>query len=104
MLAWRTWYEGKCLELMDPMLEKSFMQNEVERCIEIGLLCVQENARDRPTMSNVVVMLASDTVAVPKPKHPAFSIGRMALEEVSTSKSSKNLSINDITSSITLPR
>ncbi|XP_022633642.1 cysteine-rich receptor-like protein kinase 10 isoform X2 [Vigna radiata var. radiata] len=102
--AWRTWYEGKCLELMDPMLEKSFMQNEVERCIEIGLLCVQENARDRPTMSDVVVMLASDTVAVPKPKHPAFSIGRMASEEVSTSKSSKNLSINDITSSITLPR
>ncbi|KOM49463.1 hypothetical protein LR48_Vigan08g029000 [Vigna angularis] len=102
--AWRTWNEGKCLELMDPMLEKSFMRNEVERCIEIGLLCVQEDARDRPTISDVVVMLASDTVVVPKPKHPAFSIGRMASEDISTSKSSKNLSINDITSSITLPR
>jgi len=90
--------------MMDPMLEKSFTGSEVERCIQIGLLCVQEDPRDRPSMSDVVVMLASDTVAIPKPKHPAFSIGRMASEDVSTSKSSKNFSINDITSSITLPR
>jgi len=71
---------------MDPVLEKSFIGDEVERCIQIGLLCVQEDARDRPTMSDVVVMLASDTVAIPKPKHPAFSIGRTS-EEVSTSRS-----------------
>ncbi|XP_014491835.2 cysteine-rich receptor-like protein kinase 10 isoform X2 [Vigna radiata var. radiata] len=102
--ALRTWYEGKCLELMDSMLEKSFIGSEVERCIQIGLLCVQEDARDRPTMSDVVVMLASDTVAIPKPRHPAFSVGRTATEEVPTSRSSKKLSISDITISITLPR
>ncbi|XP_068491685.1 cysteine-rich receptor-like protein kinase 10 isoform X2 [Phaseolus vulgaris] len=98
--AWRMWYEGKCLELMDPMLEKSFIEDGVERCIQIGLLCVQEDARDRPTMSDVVVMQASDTLAIPKPKHSAFSVGRTAAEEVTTSRSFKN----DITSSITLPR
>ncbi|XP_027910118.1 cysteine-rich receptor-like protein kinase 10 isoform X2 [Vigna unguiculata] len=102
--AWRIWCEGKCLELMDPMLEKSFISGEVERCIQIGLLCVQEDAKDRPTMSNVAVMIASDTVVLPKPKHPAFSVGRLTSEEVYTSRSCKNLSINDITSSITLPR
>ncbi|XP_017433094.1 cysteine-rich receptor-like protein kinase 10 isoform X2 [Vigna angularis] len=102
--AWRIWYEGKCLELMDPILEKSFIGSEVQRCIQIGLLCVQEDARDRPTMSDVVVMLVSDTVAIPKPKHPAFSVGRMASEKGSPYRSSNNLSINDITSSITLPR
>ncbi|KOM49466.1 hypothetical protein LR48_Vigan08g029300 [Vigna angularis] len=101
--AWRIWYEGKCLELMDPILEKSFIGSEVQRCIQIGLLCVQEDARDRPTMSDVVVMLVSDTVAIPKPKHPAFSVGRMASEKGSPYRSSNNLSINDITSSITLP-
>jgi len=89
---------------MDPMLEKSFISSEVERCIQIGLLCVQEDAKDRPTMSNVAVMIASDTVALSKPKHPAFSVGRLTSEEVYTSRSCKNLSINDITSSITLPR
>jgi len=35
---WRIWCEGKCLEMMDPTLEKSFVGSEVERCIQIGLL------------------------------------------------------------------
>ncbi|RDX90532.1 Cysteine-rich receptor-like protein kinase 25, partial [Mucuna pruriens] len=104
LYAWRIWCAGKCLELMDTVLEKSFIGGEVERCIHIGLLCVQEDATDRPTMSDVVVMLASDTMALPKPKHPAFSIGRMDSEEVPSSKSFKSLSINDVTVSITLPR
>ncbi|KAK8464374.1 hypothetical protein PHAVU_011G194200 [Phaseolus vulgaris] len=104
LYAWRIWCEGKCLEMMDPTLEKSFVGSELERCIQIGLLCVQEDAKDRPTMSDVVVMLASDAMALPKPKQPPFSVGRMTSEEFSTSKSSKNLSINDVTTSITLPR
>jgi len=86
------------------MLKKAFIGSEVERCIQIGLLCVQEDARDRPTMSDVVVMLASDTVAIPKPKHPAISVGRTVLEEGPTLRSSENLSISYITTSITLPR
>ncbi|BAT89376.1 hypothetical protein VIGAN_06032100 [Vigna angularis var. angularis] len=104
LYAWRTWGAGKCLETIDPMLEKSFLRSEVERCIHIGLLCVQEDAKDRPTMSQVVLMLASDTMILPKPKHPAFSIGIMASEEVYTSKSFKNVSNNDLTVSVSLPR
>ncbi|TKY68387.1 Cysteine-rich receptor protein kinase 10 [Spatholobus suberectus] len=104
LYAGRIWCAGKCMELMDLMLVKSFIASEVERCIHIGLLCVQENAKDRPTMSDVVVMLASDTMALPKPKHPAFSAGRTTLNEASTSRNSKNLSINDATVSTILPR
>ncbi|CAJ1977956.1 unnamed protein product [Sphenostylis stenocarpa] len=102
-LAWRIWCEGKCLELMDPILEKSFKASEVEKCIHIALLCVQENATDRPTMSDVVVMLGSDKMDLPKAKHPAFSIGKKASKEVTTSKRFKNLFNNDVTISITLP-
>ena len=104
MQAWRTWTAGKCLEMIDPMLENSFIGSEVERCIHIGLLCVQEDAKDRPTMSHVVLMLASDTMVLPKPKHPAFSVGIIASEEVYTSKSFKDVSKNDLTVSISLPR
>ncbi|XP_027910052.1 cysteine-rich receptor-like protein kinase 10 isoform X2 [Vigna unguiculata] len=104
LYAWRIWCERKCLQMMDPTLEKSFVGSEVERCIQIGLLCVQEDAKDRPTMSDVVVMLASDAMTLLEPKHPPFSVGRTTLEEFSTSKSSKNLSINDATTSITIPR
>jgi len=70
---------------MDPMLEKSFKGSEVEKCIHIALLCVQENATYKPTMS-VVVVLGSDNMTLPKPKHPAFSVGRKVSEEVPKSK------------------
>ncbi|RDX80304.1 Cysteine-rich receptor-like protein kinase 10, partial [Mucuna pruriens] len=102
--AWRIWCAGKCLELMDPVLEESCIESEVVKCMHIGLLCVQEDAEDRPTMSTVVVMLASDIMALPKPNQPAFSVGRMISGDASTSKSSKNLSINDVTVSNILPR
>ncbi|RDX62996.1 Receptor-like serine/threonine-protein kinase SD1-7, partial [Mucuna pruriens] len=54
-----------------------------------------EDAVDRPSMSTVVVMLASDTMALPNPNHPAFSVGRKVKEEESTSKDSKDLSVNE---------
>ncbi|XP_027356831.1 cysteine-rich receptor-like protein kinase 10 [Abrus precatorius] len=104
LYAWRIWCEGHCLELIDPVLENSCIASEVRKCIHIGLLCVQEDAADRPTMSTVVVMLASDTMALPRPNQPAFSVGRMTLEEASTSKSSKNHSINEVTISNIIPR
>ncbi|CAL5408278.1 unnamed protein product [Camellia sinensis] len=73
--AWKLWSEGQGLELMDPILVQSCMVSEVLKCIHIGLLCVQEDAADRPTMSFVVVMLGSETVTLPPPKQPAFSVG-----------------------------
>ncbi|WVZ02047.1 hypothetical protein V8G54_022853 [Vigna mungo] len=102
--AWRIWCAGKCLEMMDPTLIKSFRASEVVKCLHIGLLCVQQDAGDRPTMSTVVLMLGSDTMTLPKPNHPAFSVGKLTYKEASTSRSSKNLSINDVTVSTDLVR
>lgn len=42
------------------------------RCIHIGLLCVQENERDRPTMGAVVLMLNSFSLTLALPLEPAF--------------------------------
>uniref|UniRef100_A0A9I9CT51 Cysteine-rich receptor-like protein kinase 10 n=1 Tax=Cucumis melo TaxID=3656 RepID=A0A9I9CT51_CUCME len=42
------------------------------RCIHIGLLCVQENAVDRPTMASVVLMLSSFSLTLSVPSDPAF--------------------------------
>ncbi|XP_058722127.1 cysteine-rich receptor-like protein kinase 10 isoform X2 [Vicia villosa] len=102
--SWNLWCEGKSLELLDPILKETYIENEVMKCVHIGLLCVQEDAIDRPTMSNVVVMLASDTMALPTPNQPAFSVGRKAVEDESTSKASNNLSINEVTISNVFPR
>ncbi|KAF7836274.1 Cysteine-rich receptor-like protein kinase 10 [Senna tora] len=89
---------------MDPVLEDTYVASEVLKCIHIGLLCVQEDAADRPTMSLVVVMLASDTMTLPNPKNPAFSVGRMNKEDSSTSKNSKDPSVNEVTVSRIVPR
>jgi hypothetical protein len=38
---------------MDPNIEGSYSQEEVIKYIHIGLLCVQENPDDRPTMATI---------------------------------------------------
>jgi hypothetical protein len=101
--AWKLWSDGQGLALMDPMLEKSGVATEVLRCIHIGLLCVQEDPADRPTMSSVLHMLASDTITLPIPKQPAFSIGRFFAME-GQSSNQKVCSGNELTISVLSPR
>jgi hypothetical protein len=45
---------------------------EIMRCIHIGLLCVQENVADRPTMASVILMLNSYSITLQVPSQPAF--------------------------------
>ncbi|KAG9454219.1 hypothetical protein H6P81_007123 [Aristolochia fimbriata] len=73
--SWRLWKEGKALELVDSAMEGfggATSQLGVMRCIHIGLLCVQEDPEERPTMSSVVVMLSSDSTSLPLPSPPPF--------------------------------
>ncbi|OAY63346.1 Cysteine-rich receptor-like protein kinase 25 [Ananas comosus] len=70
--AWEVWIEGRWFELIDPSLDGSSETYEVVRCIHVALMCVQENAADRPTMSNVIAMLSSDSTNLPDPKQPAY--------------------------------
>lgn len=70
--AWKLWKDGTPLELMDHTLRESYTPNEVMRCIHIGLLCVQEDPEERPTMASIVIMLDSYTVTLPVPNQPAF--------------------------------
>jgi len=104
MQTWRLWCEGKCLEKIHPIHKESYIESEVMKCIHIGLLCVQEDAADRPTMSTVVVMLGSDTMTLPEPKPPAFSVRRVSDEEGTTSKSSKNNHVDEVPITIVAPR
>ncbi|KAH7569505.1 hypothetical protein JRO89_XS06G0175400 [Xanthoceras sorbifolium] len=76
--AWQLWKEGKELEFVDPFLMESCTSTEILRCIQIGLLCVQEDPASRPTMSYVVALLGSDqSIVLPEPRQPAISVGRI---------------------------
>lgn len=88
------WVEGKVLEMVDSSLGESYPSQEVLKCIQIGLLCVQEVATDRPTMLDVVFMLGNDT-PLPSPTRPAF-IFRNA-NSGPDSSTSRGLSVNHIT-------
>ncbi|XP_034696954.1 receptor-like serine/threonine-protein kinase SD1-8 [Vitis riparia] len=96
--AWRLWREGKGLELMDSSVSESCAPYDVLRCIQVGLLCVQEHAEDRPVMSSVVLMLSSETATLPLPKNPGFCLGRKLVEtDSSSSKQEETFTVNQVT-------
>ncbi|CAN1226139.1 G-type lectin S-receptor-like serine/threonine-protein kinase CES101 [Linum grandiflorum] len=74
--TWELWKEGMPLQLMDPTLEDSCDKNQILRCINVGLLCIEYNAEDRPTMSGVISLLTSEVIQLPTPKQPAFTAAR----------------------------
>ncbi|RWR88153.1 receptor-like serine/threonine-protein kinase SD1-8 [Cinnamomum micranthum f. kanehirae] len=73
--VWELWKEDRILELIDSSMSISTSNSEVLRCIQVGLLCVQENAIDRPNMSSVIYMLGDERM-MPLPKQPAFCFWR----------------------------
>ncbi|KAI4299254.1 hypothetical protein L6164_032731 [Bauhinia variegata] len=96
--AWRLWKEGNALELIDSSFGDSYSPPEVLRCIQIGLLCVQERAEDRPTMSSVVLMLSSENATMAQPRIPGFCLGRAPNEtDSSSSKQEESCTVNQVT-------
>uniref|UniRef100_A0A2N9HI57 Receptor-like serine/threonine-protein kinase n=1 Tax=Fagus sylvatica TaxID=28930 RepID=A0A2N9HI57_FAGSY len=84
--VWDLWMEGKGLEIVDSLLGEAYPVHEVSRCVHIGLLCVQEQATDRPTMAEIVFMLGNETT-LPPPNKPAF-INRRIINSGQDSSSS----------------
>ncbi|KAF8015799.1 hypothetical protein BT93_H1364 [Corymbia citriodora subsp. variegata] len=71
-LAWELWKEGNSEDIIDESMDDSCYKEEALRCIQIGLLCMQEFADDRPNMSAVVFMLANKDPVLASPKRPAY--------------------------------
>ncbi|KAL6282131.1 hypothetical protein ACE6H2_013060 [Prunus campanulata] len=104
--AWKLWRDGTPLELLDLSMRDSYSRSEVIRCMHIGLLCVQEDPADRPTMKSVVLMLNSYSVTLPLPEQPAFflrsrtegNMPKITLEsDLSISKSTPSVDEGSIT-------
>ncbi|KAM4110796.1 hypothetical protein ACJW30_05G019200 [Castanea mollissima] len=71
-LAWKLWNNDNIMALVDPTIWDPCFQMDISKCIHVGLLCVQELARDRPNVSTVISMLKSEILDMPTPKQPAF--------------------------------
>ncbi|KAH9616779.1 hypothetical protein KSS87_013049 [Heliosperma pusillum] len=68
--SWKQWREGKRREMLDKSMGETYSIDEALRCLLVGLLCVQERPEDRPTMGLVVLMLSSESMALPQPIFP----------------------------------
>ncbi|MBA0723261.1 hypothetical protein Golax_003856 [Gossypium laxum] len=72
-IAWKLWSEGNILELIDPVISSDpSCHRKMLRCFHVGLLCVQNFVKDRPTMMVVDSMLSSEIENLPTPKQPPF--------------------------------
>ncbi|KAJ3670474.1 hypothetical protein LUZ60_010798 [Juncus effusus] len=94
--AWDRWKERKWFELIDPSIKEA-CQRQMERCIHVALLCVQDNPVDRVDMSEVISFLSTESIILPYPKQPAYFNIRIQ-ETVKSSELNGSLcSINDAT-------
>ncbi|KAL2495219.1 G-type lectin S-receptor-like serine/threonine-protein kinase [Forsythia ovata] len=85
------------MDLLDASLVTPNSASEVLRCIHVGLLCVQQRQEDRPTMSNVLLMLDIQHPVVSQPKHPGFYSERSLVEATSSSTRNKPHTSNELT-------
>ncbi|XP_021719324.1 putative receptor-like protein kinase At4g00960 [Chenopodium quinoa] len=92
--VWRNWIEGTAWNVVDPALSNAHSM-EILRCIHVGLLCVQQNPKDRPTMPLADLMLRSDPISLPVPSKPAFFDRGNMLDNAPLQGSTSNQSSNN---------
>ncbi|XP_050288911.1 G-type lectin S-receptor-like serine/threonine-protein kinase At1g11330 [Quercus robur] len=102
--AWKLWNVDNIVALIDPMISEPCFEMEILRCIHVGLLCVQDFVKERPTISVVISMLKSEIVDLPHPKQPAFIEREIALYTESSQSSQSKCSINNVTVTVVAGR
>ncbi|WZZ57170.1 hypothetical protein YC2023_057277 [Brassica napus] len=95
---WDLWNKGEATAVIDKLMNQDINdESEVMKCVHIGLLCVQENASDRPDMPSVVSMFGHNANDFPPPKHPAFTSGRKPHVKNDDLSGENSTSVNDVT-------
>ncbi|KAI6703892.1 hypothetical protein NL676_013028 [Syzygium grande] len=95
-LAWKYWEEDNAQALVDPKISVGCFEVEIIRCIKVGLLCTQELAEDRPTISTVISMINNEIVGLPSPSKPAFTERQTTTDTGSSRQSQKKYSVNHV--------
>ncbi|KAI3862948.1 hypothetical protein MKW92_023270 [Papaver armeniacum] len=99
--AWELWVDNKTELLIDSkLLCPSTSRMEILRCIHVGLLCIQEFPKDRPSMSAILSMLTSENATLPSPKQPAYVMERRTSSQSQSDSFpsfQESASINDLT-------
>ena len=94
------WQQGDSLELKDPSLGNTCDEQQFLRSVHVALLCVQENAIDRPTTSEMISMLLNDSISLPSPNRPTFLMGGGDSKSTSYETKAEDFSVNNVTISV----
>jgi len=97
--AWESWCDTGGIDLLDKDVADSCRPLEVERCVQIGLLCVQHQPADRPNTLELLSMLTT-TSDLPPPEQPTFVVHRRD----DKSSSEDLITVNEMTKSVILGR
>uniref|UniRef100_A0A0D9X053 Receptor-like serine/threonine-protein kinase n=1 Tax=Leersia perrieri TaxID=77586 RepID=A0A0D9X053_9ORYZ len=100
--AWKLWRDGNALALLDEAVAGdggAYSRSEVLRCVQVGLLCVQERPEDRPHMAAVFMMLGNLSAVAPQPRHPGFC-GDRGGSTSTDGEWSSTCTVNDVTVTI----
>ncbi|XP_074272116.1 G-type lectin S-receptor-like serine/threonine-protein kinase At1g11330 isoform X2 [Silene latifolia] len=102
--TWKLWNEGDIQSLTDPAVLESGFPDEILRCIQVALLCVQELPEDRPNISMVISMIDSDVSNLPRPKQPGFTQRSYAPQKQALQDEYESASVNRISLSYIIAR
>ncbi|KAI8570436.1 hypothetical protein RHMOL_Rhmol01G0033800 [Rhododendron molle] len=102
--AYEFWKDGKSMEFMDPLMDDTNSACKLVRCMQVALLCVQENWEDRPSMLEVYSMLKNEIEDLPTPKRHAFAATKDMDEENYLKSTEETCSVNYATMSWDMPR
>ncbi|KAF7051040.1 hypothetical protein CFC21_059327 [Triticum aestivum] len=94
--AWNLWKVGKTKDLVDSNIVESCVHHDALLCVQMGLLCVQDNPNDRPTMSSIMFILENISATLPIPNQPVyFAHAKNEVEHVTgdTQNSKNNLTL-----------
>ncbi|KAL3635961.1 Cysteine-rich receptor-like protein kinase 43 [Castilleja foliolosa] len=72
VLAYKLYKKQRSLEIMDPVLASSADCDQIEMCVQIGLLCVQSEPHLRPDMDRVVMTLSRKPSNLEEPVRPGY--------------------------------
>ncbi|KAI5557321.1 hypothetical protein POPTR_018G111900v4 [Populus trichocarpa] len=94
--AYDLWKNGRGMEFIDPFLDDSSSPCKLLTCMQVALLCVQENPDARPTMLEAFSMLKNDdSLAIATPERPGFSEKKKGDMETASSSQQVMCSFND---------
>ncbi|KAG6740907.1 hypothetical protein POTOM_056378 [Populus tomentosa] len=95
-VAYDLWENGRGMEFIDPFLDDSSSPCKLLTCMQVALLCVQENPDARPTMLEAFSMLKNDdSLAIATPERPGFSERKKGDMETASSSQQVMCSFND---------